>query len=32
MIAISSKANLITLVNVFTVEPENQRRLVELLT
>ena len=32
MITISSKANLITLINVFTVEPENQRRLVELLT
>jgi len=32
MITISSKANLLTLVNVFTVEPANQRRLVELLT
>jgi hypothetical protein len=32
MITISSKANLITLINVFTVEPANQRRLVELLT
>ena len=32
MITISSKANLITLINVFTVEPANQHRLVELLT
>jgi quinol monooxygenase YgiN len=32
MITISSKANLITLINVFTVEPANQQRLVELLT
>jgi hypothetical protein len=32
MITISSKANLTTLINVFTVEPANQRRLVELLT
>jgi hypothetical protein len=32
MITISSKANPITLINVFTVEPANQRRLVELLT
>ena len=31
MIKISSKANLITLINVFTVEPANQHRLVELL-
>jgi quinol monooxygenase YgiN len=31
MITISSKANLITLINVFTVEPANQHRLVELL-
>ena len=31
MITISAKANLITLINVFTVEPANQHRLVELL-
>jgi hypothetical protein len=31
MITISPKANLITLINVFTVEPANQHRLVELL-
>ena len=29
MITISSKANLITLINVFTVEPADQRRLVD---
>jgi quinol monooxygenase YgiN len=32
MITISSKANLITLINVFTVEPANQHQLVTLLT
>jgi quinol monooxygenase YgiN len=31
MITISKDAKLVTLINVFTVEPENQRRLVELL-
>jgi quinol monooxygenase YgiN len=31
MIKISSTANLITLINVFTLEPANQHRLVELL-
>jgi quinol monooxygenase YgiN len=29
---ISAKSSVITLINVFTVEPVNQRRLVELLT
>jgi quinol monooxygenase YgiN len=29
---ISAKGDVITLINVFTVEPANQRRLVELLT
>ena len=32
MITISTKRDVITLINVFTVEPTNQRRLVELLT
>jgi quinol monooxygenase YgiN len=29
---ISAKSSVITLINVFTVEPVNQRRLIELLT
>jgi quinol monooxygenase YgiN len=29
---ISGNNNLITLINVFTVEPANQQRLIELLT
>jgi quinol monooxygenase YgiN len=29
---ISAKSGVITLINVFTVEPANQRRLIELLT
>jgi len=29
---ISAKSDVVTLINVFTVEPANQRRLVELLT
>ena len=29
---ISKEAQLVTLINVFTVEPANQRRLLELLT
>jgi hypothetical protein len=32
MIGISTENNVITLINVFTVEPANQRRLIELLT
>ncbi len=32
MITISTKSDIITLINVFTVEPANQRRLIELLT
>jgi quinol monooxygenase YgiN len=32
MTHISAKASVITLINVFTVEPVNQRRLLELLT
>src|SRR6202011_792023 len=32
MTTISTKSSLITLINVFTVEPANQRRLIELLT
>src|SRR5580700_11808644 len=32
MITISAKSGVTTLINVFTVEPANQRRLVELLT
>jgi quinol monooxygenase YgiN len=32
MTQISAKSGLVTLINVFTVEPANQRRLVELLT
>jgi quinol monooxygenase YgiN len=32
MTQISAKARVITLINVFTVEPMNQQRLVELLT
>jgi quinol monooxygenase YgiN len=32
MTQISANSSVITLINVFTVEPANQRRLVELLT
>jgi quinol monooxygenase YgiN len=32
MIQISAKSGVVTLINVFTVEPVNQRRLIELLT
>jgi hypothetical protein len=32
MTQISMNSGVITLINVFTVEPANQRRLVELLT
>jgi quinol monooxygenase YgiN len=32
MITISTNSSAITLINVFTVEPANQQRLVELLT
>jgi antibiotic biosynthesis monooxygenase (ABM) superfamily enzyme len=32
MTTISTKNDVMTLINVFTVEPANQRRLVELLT
>jgi quinol monooxygenase YgiN len=32
MIQISAKNNMVTLINVFTVDPANQQRLVELLT
>src|SRR5260221_1482211 len=32
MTTISAKGDVMTLINVFTVEPANQRRLVELLT
>ena len=32
MTRISAQADVITLINVFTVEPANQQRLVELLT
>jgi quinol monooxygenase YgiN len=32
MTQISAKSSVITLINVFTVEPANQQRLVELLT
>src|SRR3979490_336315 len=32
MTRISAQSNVITLINVFTVKPANQRRLVELLT
>ena len=32
MTTISTRSSLITLINVFTVEPANQRRLIELLT
>jgi quinol monooxygenase YgiN len=32
MTTISSNSSVITLINVFTVEPANQRRLIELLT
>jgi quinol monooxygenase YgiN len=32
MIQISAKSSVLTLINVFKVEPENQQRLIELLT
>src|SRR5258708_13810571 len=32
MIHISTKSSVVTLINVFTVDPTNQQRLVELLT
>ena len=32
MTRISTKSPVITLINVFTVEPANQQRLIELLT
>jgi quinol monooxygenase YgiN len=32
MVTISKNAKLVTFINVFTVEPVNQKRLVELLT
>jgi hypothetical protein len=32
MIQISAKGSVVTLINVFTVEPTNQQRLVELLS
>src|SRR6266849_1546211 len=32
MTQISTKNNVVTLINVFTVDPTNQQRLVELLT
>jgi quinol monooxygenase YgiN len=32
MLTISKNAQLVTFINVFTVEPANQKRLVELLT
>jgi quinol monooxygenase YgiN len=32
MTRISTENNVITLINVFTVEPSNQQRLIELLT
>jgi quinol monooxygenase YgiN len=32
MTRISTESNVITLINVFTVEPANQQRLIELLT
>ena len=32
MTKISTESSVITLINVFTVEPANQRRLIELLT
>jgi quinol monooxygenase YgiN len=32
MTGISAQSNVITLINVFTVKPANQRRLIELLT
>jgi quinol monooxygenase YgiN len=32
MTRISTKSNVTTLINVFTVEPANQQRLIELLT
>jgi hypothetical protein len=32
MTTISAKSDVMTLINMFTVEPANQRRLVELLT
>jgi len=32
MIHISTKNSVVTLINVFTVDPANQQRLIELLT
>lgn len=32
MTHISTKSSVVTLINVFTIEPANQRRLVDLLT
>lgn len=32
MTTISKEANFLTLINVFTVDPDNQQKLVELLT
>src|ERR1039457_4928070 len=32
MIQISAESNVVTLINVFTVDPTNQQRLVDLLT
>jgi quinol monooxygenase YgiN len=32
MTHVSAKSSVVTLINVFTVEPANQRRLVDLLT
>src|SRR5260370_42416626 len=32
MTTISAKSDVMTLINVFTVEPANQRRLIDLLT
>ncbi len=32
MTTITTNKNMVTLINVFTVEPENQQRLVDLLT
>jgi Antibiotic biosynthesis monooxygenase len=32
MTTISAKSDVMTLINMFTVEPANQRRLIELLT
>ena len=32
MVHISTKSSVVTLINVFTVDPTNQQRLVDLLT